>query len=130
VRFVASDLPETFGVCHCQYCRRWTGSAFFEVSIPEDKVEWQGEIATYASSPIAERAFCPVCGTSLYFRMTEDNAFSGSYNIPLGLFDDPAAFKMSHEIWIDEATIGLADTGQARLTRADCVAKFPGIEDL
>ena len=27
VRFVARDVQDKAGICHCEICRRWTGSA-------------------------------------------------------------------------------------------------------
>ena len=130
VRFVARDVPGTFGVCHCPMCQKWAGGALFEVSLPEAQVSWEGEVKTFASSALAERAFCGICGSALYFRMTEQNEWSGTYDIPLGLFDDTAGFAISHEIYVDRQVVQLADQGQTRLTRADCVAKFPALATL
>ncbi|MGB1033509.1 MAG: GFA family protein [Primorskyibacter sp.] len=131
VRFVARDVAAKTGICHCPQCQKWTGGALVEVSVPEPQVDWQGEtIALYASSDWAERAFCSRCGSGLYFRMTDANSdWAGAYDIPLGLFDNPTAFTLSHEIYSDHAIVPIADQGQARLTRADCVAKFPKLDE-
>lgn len=131
VRFTARDVPAKLGVCHCSQCQTWTGSALFEVSVPEDQVDWVGDtLTTYTSSDWAERAFCNRCGTGLYFRMTlKDSDWGGAYDMPLGIFDVPPTTKVNHEIYVDKALIFLAETGQARLTRADCVAKFPKLDE-
>lgn len=129
VSFTARDVPSQAGICHCPMCRRWTGSAYIEVDVPEDDVAWQGtgHIAVYPSSSWGERAFCRRCGTHLYFRMTAENEFSGKYAIPMGLFDDPEGFEIAYEIYFDHkpSSYGFEDRGQPRLTRADCVARFP-----
>ena len=129
VRFVARNVPQTYGICHCPTCRRWTGSALLEVSVPEAMITWRGQehIKTRASSEWAERAWCDLCGSPLWFRMTEDSDWSGQYDVPLGLFDDPSGFEVSHEIYIDHKPDSYAYVGDGhpQLTRQDCVAKFP-----
>ena len=133
VRFVARGVPEKFAACHCEMCRRWTGSALLDLDVPVENVEWSGEehIRTFQSSDWAERAWCDRCGSNLWFRMTQDNEWSGSYGIPLGLFDDASGFEMSTEIFIDQKpdSFAYAGTGRTVLTRAECVAKFPALDD-
>jgi len=126
VTFMARNVPDTFRVCHCDMCRRWTGSVSLEVSVPSDDVNWQGEIAKRQTSDWAERAWCPACGTGLFYRVTLQGEWFGSTDIPLGLFDEPNGFEMSHEIYIDHKpdSFAFADTGQRKLTRQDCVDKF------
>lgn len=133
VRFTATDVPDTFGVCHCEMCRRWSGSAFVNVEVPVGSISWSSEaqIATLQTSDWAERAWCRRCGSHLYWRMTEQNEYSSTVDIPLGLFDDPNGFTMRSEIWIDEKPDSFAyvDNGHAKLTRSECVAKFPRLDE-
>ncbi|MEL6617378.1 MAG: GFA family protein [Pseudomonadota bacterium] len=132
VRFVARDVPSSFGVCHCEMCRRWTGSALVEVSVKSDDLEWTGadHIATRATSDWAERAWCKECGTGLWFRQTKPGKWFGATDLPLGIFDDPDGFTLTHEIFVDHAPDGfrLADQGHKRLTRAEVVALNPDVE--
>ena len=134
VRFEARDVPGTYGVCHCSMCRRWNGSALFGVTVKETNVTFDGaeKIARRQSSKIAERAWCSECGTPLFYRVTAENEWAGNLEFPLGLFDDPNGFTLSHEIFIDHKPDGfaLADQGQKTLTRADCVAKFPALDEI
>lgn len=128
VRFEASDVPDSFGVCHCEMCRRWTGSALLEVSVPTGSVTWQGEdhIATRRTSDWAERAWCRECGSALYYKVTMTGEFAGNFDIPLGLFDDPDPFTMTHEIYIDKKPESFSFAGDDRklLTRQDCIDRF------
>ncbi|WP_299139577.1 GFA family protein [uncultured Tateyamaria sp.] len=131
VRFVARDVPATFGICHCPMCRRWTGSALVEVSIKTENITWEGaeHIATRAGSDWAERAWCRECGTGLYFRQTKKGEWFGSTDLPLGIFDDPNGFTLTHEIFTDHTPDGfeIVDQGHKRLTRADVVALNPDV---
>lgn len=129
VRFRATGVPDAFGACHCEMCRRWTGSALLAVTIPTRNVVWEGaeHIARTQSSILAERAWCGRCGSGLYFRVTADSPYSEDTEIPLGLFDEPDGFRMTHEIWIDGKpdSYGYAGTDRKILTRQDCIEKFP-----
>lgn len=133
VRFTAREVPATAAVCHCEMCRRWTGSALIEVSVPTAALTWEGEdhIARRQTSEWAERAWCRDCGSGLWFRMTAENDWAGNTDLPLGLFDDPDGFEITSEIWIDHKPDSFAYAGaegRRQLTRADCVALFPALD--
>lgn len=131
VRFEARDVERTYGICHCEMCRRWTGSSLLEVTVPEANVTWAGaeHIAVRVTSDWGERANCDVCGSPLYYRGTHPE-WAGNYDIPLGLFDDPDGFALSKEIYIDHKPTSYAylGDGHRQLTRAECVAKFPALD--
>ncbi|MGB0968604.1 MAG: GFA family protein [Halocynthiibacter sp.] len=128
VRFTARDMPSEYGVCHCEMCRRWTGSALLGVSVPEGNVTWTGEdhISRLQSSDWAERAWCKTCGTGLWFKVTMESKWSGNYEIPLGLFDQANGFTMNSEIYIDHKPDSFAYAGEGRtvMTRQQCVEMF------
>ncbi|MCT4608332.1 MAG: GFA family protein [Pelagimonas sp.] len=127
VRFVAQDVPGDCGVCHCEMCRRWTGSALIGVTVPTEKVVWEGDSLTrIQSSDWAERGFCSRCGTGLFFRVTMEGEWFGKTEIPVGVFDDPDGFTMTNEIYIDHKPDSFAYAGEGRklMTRQDCVEKF------
>ncbi|KUF10478.1 hypothetical protein AVJ23_11365 [Pseudoponticoccus marisrubri] len=134
VRFTARDVPATCGVCHCEMCRRWTGSALIEVSVPTENVTWEDEtyLGRFASSHWAERGFCTRCGTGLFFRVTMEGEWFGSTELPIGVFDDPNGFEIAHQIFIDHKPDSFAYSGQEThtlLTRAECVAKFSVLDE-
>lgn len=133
VRFTATDVPDTYGICHCEMCRRWTGSAFLGVTVPTEKVSWSNEaqIGLLQSSEWAERAWCRRCGSPLYYRVTEEGAMFGGTEIPIGLFDDPNGFTLTNEIYIDEKPDSFAFVGDKhqKLTRAECVEKFARLDE-
>lgn len=128
VQFEADLTKLEFGACHCEMCRRWTGSALLGITVPTGNIRWQGEehIATRQTSPWAMRAWCRECGSNLYFRVTADSQWSGDTELPIGLLDDASGLTMTNEIYIDHKPDSYAYTGDGRtlLTRQDCVERF------
>lgn len=132
VRFDACNVPASFGICHCRMCRRWTGSALLEVSIKTEDLTWTGtdHIGVHKSSNWAERAWCRSCGTNLFFRHTRKDKWFGSTELPIGIFDDPDGFALTHEIYTDHKPDSFAFSGEGhkRLTRANVLALNPDLE--
>lgn len=96
IEVVAPDHDE-IGLCHCTMCRRWSGGPMFAVHGGAD-VSFNGLAPSrYRSSDWAERGFCPVCGTHLFYFLLENK----EYALPAGLFQDKE-FHLSQEIFIDE----------------------------
>ncbi|MDF0601154.1 GFA family protein [Psychromarinibacter sp. C21-152] len=129
VRFTARNVPETAGICHCETCRRWTGTALVGVGLKDTDVTWKGaaHIRRRQTSSWAERAWCAECGSNLFFRFTGDGAYAGEIELPIGIFDDPNGFRITNEIYIDHKPDSYAYAGEDRqvLTRAQCVEKMP-----
>lgn len=133
VLFEARNVERKAGICHCPMCRKWTGSALIGAAIKTEDIAWTGRdyIRERQTSPWAKRAWCDACGTGLYFEMTLENEWSGKQEIPLGLFDDPNDFEVASEIYIDHKPDGYSFAASDRvvLTRAQCVEKFPLLDD-
>jgi hypothetical protein len=130
VRLSITELPGSFGACHCEMCRRWTGSAFLAVETPAERVHVEGAdaVARMQSSDWAERAWCARCGSPLWYRVTEPGvAGFGAYEIPLGLLDDASGLRFATEIFADCKPDSYTYEGMAAretLTRAETFAKF------
>jgi len=81
--------PILNGVCHCDNCRRRTGSAFgWSAYFPDDRiVAREGELSVYVLDPAdperAQRYFCPRCGTTLYWK---SGAFPDNTGVAAGCF--------------------------------------------
>jgi hypothetical protein len=113
--------------CHCEMCRRWTGSALLSVPVAPGDVRWSGEenLRTIASSDWAERGWCGACGTPLFYRITLEGPGRGHLSISLGTFDDPDAFAFTEEIYHDRKPASYAYAGdRKRLTKAETEARF------
>ncbi len=115
------------GACHCRMCQRWSGGLFVCFNADFAAVTVKGEVRSYPSSDFSERAFCPRCGSHLWFRDT-DKAEAG-YELMPGLFDQAPNFPLRSEIYIDRAIDALRLSGDhKRATRAEYEARNPFIE--
>jgi hypothetical protein len=82
-----SGDPTLNGVCHCNNCKRRTGSAFgWQAYFPDTQVvSKQGEFSQYRIRNEQERSFCVRCGTTLFWT----SAFMpGQTGVAAGAFTD------------------------------------------
>lgn len=90
-------------VCHCEDCRRCAGSAgvaWMAVAADDFAIE-QGVPKLYRSSPDAERYFCGICGTGLYY--INENVLPGLVDIQVATLEDPAAFPPQIHVQMADA---------------------------
>lgn len=116
------------GVCHCSLCRRWSGGLWAGFPAAADAVSVSGPVKTYASSALAERAFCAECGTQLWMRDLKDEA---DFDLMPGIFEDAAIWPLKNEIYVDEAYAAFALNGShVRATAAEYRSKTPAAADV
>ncbi len=121
VRFSVEAVKTRHEVCHCGMCRRWSGGPLFAAAT--EGVTFQGEenLTIYDSSAWAERGFCKICGSNLFYRLKPADL----YFMCVGAFDDPSQFSLVGEIYIDHKPDGYAFAGDlAQLTEAEVLAKY------
>lgn len=124
VRFTVTTKGGGMHACHCELCRRMSGGVFLSVEC-EDDIEVAGPLKTYESSEWAIRQFCGACGSSLFWKMKA----GGMTAVAVQAFDDPAAFALESEIYIDSKPGSYAFAGdRPRLTAAEVEAMFAGGE--
>lgn len=101
VRFTAGLTTPEFGACHCGMCQRVSGGVnlSFEVPAASMQIDCADKVVTYRSSEWAERAFCGICGSNLWYRGT-DRA-DAHYAVGLGTLDDKSGMVFASEICID-----------------------------
>ena len=87
VRFAFMALPNRITICHCRMCQKASGAPFASLAdVNRSDFAWtRGEPASFRSSSIAVREFCPACGTPLAFHGFE----SERIEIMTGAFDHP-----------------------------------------
>jgi hypothetical protein len=105
VRFAISR-PLFMLVCHCDACKKRTGSAYgLSVAVDIDAVQtFTGAVTTFTrvgdSGKTVDYDFCPNCGTTIRWRvgrMPNRVVFAG------GALDDTSQLKIRGEIYTGEA---------------------------
>lgn len=107
VRFRVQTAPLRTLACHCTFCQKMTGTAYYAESIfPIGAVEFSGiEMSRYVhrsdgSGKQVHLHFCPVCATTVsltFERFPEIRAISR------GTFDDPNWVALNAHIWTRSA---------------------------
>jgi hypothetical protein len=116
-------LKDALGACHCEMCRRWTGSAFLEIDVKPDTMTYNGPVKSYASSDWAERAWCDICGSTLWYHLTLPG--HDYYSVSAGLVDDAGGLTLTTEIYYDVKPAGYAFAGTHEMkTKAEIEAGF------
>jgi hypothetical protein len=115
------------GACHCSKCQRSAGVMWAAFMADADAVTVTGKVATYASTPFAERTFCPVCGSNLWLRDGDDP--KAAYELMPALFPEASAFPLISEIYTDCRPAYVPLTGDHRTkTRAEWEADNRHVE--
>ncbi len=110
------------GACHCRMCRKWGGSSLLAIDCGSD-LSFTGEenISIYQSSEWAERGFCKLCGSHLFYRFKQNN----QYIVPAGIFDNREGLVFDHQIFIDEKPEYYSFANETKkMTGAEVIAMF------
>ena len=102
-----SEAPYA-GYCHCDMCKRATGGAFAVlVQARRSALTWTNEApARFRSSPIAERGFCPKCGSPLFLQYDGDDLV----RLTGGTLDQPQDIRPAGHYGV-ESRLSWADIG-------------------
>ena len=126
---VAGTHDPRIGACHGRMCQRWSGGLFLCFSADASAVTTTGDVTRYRSSAFAERAFCPRCGSHLWFNDVEEGGKPQSYELMPGLFDAARRWPLRSEIYVDRALAAIQLAGEhRRKSRAQYEAKKPFVE--
>lgn len=101
VRYRVSGTPRTVCYCHCESCRRASGSpCVVWATFPTDRFTvTEGQLAVHASSSEVERGFCARCGSSITYY---HGARPAELDITVATLTDPAALEPEMHIWLDD----------------------------
>ncbi|MCC5639352.1 GFA family protein [Nostoc sp. CHAB 5844] len=106
VRYEYNGELESANYCHCQDCRKTTGSAF-NVGVRVQSTALcvvSGQVKSYTkigdSGSMIVREFCPECGSPLFTKAPAKPQFVW---IKAGSLDNPMYVKPVHQIWTDSA---------------------------
>lgn len=119
VRYEIKAEPVMTAVCHCKNCQRQAGTlASVIIGLPEDAVDHQGEVKTFAdmgeSGKAVDRQFCPNCGSPL-FSIAE--SAPGLIFVKAGTLDDTSnleptmhIFTKSKQSWVETGDVPCFET--------------------
>ena len=106
VRYRVTAEPFRTVICHCTFCQRRTGSAFFpSVWFKEEDVRISGTLKSYEhrsdeSKRWIRLQFCPACGTSVTHTA---EWLPGARAIAGGTFDSRDWLKIERHVWTRSA---------------------------
>ena len=106
VRYEINGDPVRVAHCHCDDCRRATGSSFATNAFfkEDDLVVLQGTTKTYShtadSGNNMNKEFCPECGSQL-FGFGSGN--QGGKVVKVGTIDDASAIEPQIEVFVSRA---------------------------
>ena len=102
VRYRISGEPQRRLCCHCRNCQRQSGGPMmaWAVVAEADFELLQGEPHWFGSSEVGRRAFCPDCGSALFFRREGRPAIRV---VSAGSLDDFGDYAPEVHIWKERA---------------------------
>jgi len=97
VAFQVTGARKEITMCHCGQCRRTSGHHWAATNAPYDQVTFTNDagLKWYASSDWAKRGFCKECGSSLFYRMNDEDGIG----IAAGCFTEPTGFTAGKHIF-------------------------------
>ncbi|WP_036554924.1 GFA family protein [Nisaea denitrificans] len=100
-RYTFSGPANWVGHCHCESCRRQTGSAYTTyIGVPCEAAHFTGTPpAVFASSPGVERLFCGHCGTPIAYRSDQ---FADEIHFFAATLKDPDSVTPAFHVYWDE----------------------------
>ena len=91
VKYVVTGEIKSVINCHCNKCKKMSGSAFAAIAVIEEQnleiTAGQELMSSYAITEGATKHFCGCCGTPIY---NEQVKYPGLYMLQVGSLDEPA----------------------------------------
>ena len=101
VAYEVDGPPKWVAHCHCESCRRHTGSVMATFAgVDAAQVRWTGIAPSrHESSPETWRSFCPRCGTPISY---ESSRFQGEIHFYLGTLESPQDMPAKAHVYVAE----------------------------
>ncbi|MBP7586411.1 MAG: GFA family protein [Thermoanaerobaculia bacterium] len=105
VRYSCAGEPMMAGHCHCEDCRRSSGTGHCShLVVPEAALRMTGETRAYErpanSGHIITRCFCPTCGAPI---LSLNSAMPGTVALRASSLDDLEVFKPQMHVYVGRA---------------------------
>lgn len=100
VRFRASHVSSEVTECHCSQCRKQSGHRYAGAGTTAGAVQIEGadRITWFRASSQAERGFCSICGSHLFWKSLHDDEMS----ILSASVDEPTGLHMAAHIFVND----------------------------
>lgn len=95
IRFKATGTARDPAACHCGQCRKQSGHYWAAVNVPMSGFTCSGDVRWYAASPVAQRGFCPTCGSFLFWKAHDEDEIG----VALGALDAPTGLRLERHIF-------------------------------
>lgn len=95
------EIPHEVGACHCSMCRKWGSGPLLTIeagTAADIVISNEQFISRYHSSEWAERGFCSICGSNLFYHLIPTD----SYSIPIDLFENQEEAMLTAEVYYDQ----------------------------
>jgi len=101
VKFEISGKSEWVGHCHCESCRRHSGSVMTTFAgFDEDQVIFTGAMPNrYSTDDGVTRSFCGQCGSPVAYQSVDQ---ANQIHMQLGLFDNLESLAPQDHSFLDE----------------------------
>jgi hypothetical protein len=105
VSYSCTGEPVAAGHCHCEDCRRSSGSGHCShLGVPEASVTLRGETKGYArpadSGNVVTRHFCPTCGAAVF---STNSGMPGLTFLRASSLDDLEVFRPQMHVYVAQA---------------------------
>jgi len=102
IRYEARGASLGANHCHCVQCQRTSGAAMLTwATWPRSAVRMlSGQVAEFESSPGVKRAFCPRCGSTLFWRREAGRDAPDEIDIAAGTLDQGDQIEPSDHIFV------------------------------
>lgn len=100
VAFEVSQIRDNVTICHCQQCRRTSGHLWAATHAKFEDVIFTTStgLKWFQSSEWAKRGFCQNCGSSLFYRMNEEEGIG----IAAGCLEPPTNLHIGKHIFVKD----------------------------
>ena len=86
--------------CHCSQCRKQSGFYWAATSVPDDAltVERDDGLTWFGASDTAQRGFCKLCGSTLFWRPAD----APRTVVSAAALDEPTGLRMSDHVFVED----------------------------
>jgi hypothetical protein len=95
ITFEVTGPVRSASACHCDQCRRQSGGVWHSAVTEQTDLQVTGDPRWFASSDVARRGFCQVCGAFLFWQHHAESTIS----FALGALDKPTGLRLEKHIF-------------------------------